>query len=336
MNRRERLEEEVKNLKKKLKRCFDKRMLTDDPEKEIDLEELEDRLEKEIKEKERELAQLSDSPASKNRSVLNLDEGLCDIDFDAAKEIIRGVVDTLTENEGGSALLLMEQCLDLEGRLLLNSLRDILKSKSPRKQISEYAVEFSPVMPANKMSFLKILGGHLNLSFQDVAESESEKILADMTKEILDSIAPSLRSGTTILIPLKNWKSLGQEYQADFLDWLVNQFWTSLRQTVSEAMEEYSPRVVFVIMVDAEMTTACQAMECFYDNPPLSSKQILKLPLTRWSQADIRRWLGSYSSKLKEKSKRNRLVQNIFNGKNEELPIKIRVALENAHAQAFF
>lgn len=336
MNRRERLAKEISILKEKLDLCFEKRLLTDDPEKEINLEKLEDRLEGQIKEKERELDQLSDSPGSKNRNALNLDEGLCEIDFDAAREIIHGVVDTLTENEGGSALLLMEQCLDLEGRLLLNSLRDILTSTSPGKQTpKEYAVEFSPIMPANKMSFLKILGGHLNLSFNDSAEPESEKTLANMTKEILDSLAPSLRSGTTILIPLKNWKSLDQVYQADFLDWLVNNFWTSLRQTVSEAMEEYSPRVVFVIMVDAEMATACQTMECFYDNQPLNSQQILKLPLTRWSQADIRRWLGSYSSKLK-KSERNLLVKNIFNGKDEELPIKIRVALETAHAQAIF
>ncbi|MBT9314905.1 hypothetical protein [Leptothoe spongobia] len=337
MNRHERLEEEIKDLKEKLDRCFEKRLLTEDPVQEVNLEKLENKLEEKIKVKERELDQLSDSPVSKNRNALNLDEGLCEIDFDAAKEIIHGVVDTLTANEGGSALLLMEQCFDLEGRLLLNRLRDILTSTSPGKQIpKEYVVEFSPFITANKMSFLESLGKYFDLSFKDITDPESEKTLDQMTQEILSSIAPSLSSGATILIPLKNWKSLDQVYQADFLDWFVNKFWTSLRQTVLEAMKEYSPRVVFVIMVDAEMTTACQAIDCFYNEQPLNSQKVLKLPLTRWSQADIRSWLGSYSSKLKEKSKRNRLVENIFNGKDEELPIKIRVALETAHAQAIF
>lgn len=333
MDKRERLEVEIDLLKAQLTECFQERLYTDDPVKKVTLGNKEKQLEKELEEKERELAQLPNNKVSENRKTLNLNKGLCEIDFDDAKEIIHAVVDTLTESEGGAALLLMEQCLDLEGRLLLNSLRDILKSSTD--QVLEYPVEFSLIMPANERSFLKILGGHFNLSFNEEPNLDSENGLENMIKEILSSISPLLRSGTTILIPLKNWKSLGQNYQADFLDWLVNKFWSLLQQTLSVAMEEYSPRVVFVIMVDAEMASNCQAVKCFYDKLPLNSTKILKLPLTCWSQADIRRWLGSYSSKLK-KSERNQLVKSIFNEKDAELPSRIRLALESAHKQAVF
>jgi hypothetical protein len=43
----------------------------------------------------------------------------------------------------------------------------------------------------------------------------------------------------------------------------------------------------------------------------------------------------SKSSKL-NKTERNHLVDYIFGGKNEELPLKVRIELEKAHAQLFF
>ena len=337
MDKRERLEKEIKSLKAKLDRCFDKRLLTDDPEKEVDLEELEDRLDAEIKKKERELAQLSDTSTSRNRNALDLEEGLCNLDFDEPKTIVQDILKCLNQNEGGSALFLMENCLEMEGRLLLRRVRDILKTNT--SQFFEYPVEFIPTLPANRVAFLKILGGWMGLSFDEFAEEEteeeSEQQIAQAIEKVIKTISELLRSGTTILIPLTNWKSLSLNYQATFLDWFINQFWQALTSAVDNAMKDYSPRVFFIIMVDESMVEACKKVDYFCCSTEFDGGKLLMLPLRCWTKTDVQRWLSSYSSKLK-KSERDHLVKYIFGSNDEELPHKVRRELERFHDQSLF
>ncbi|MEM9091197.1 MAG: hypothetical protein AAGC93_20945 [Cyanobacteria bacterium P01_F01_bin.53] len=331
MGSRERLEHEIDDLKKKLDRCFERRLLTDDPVREINLERLENKLEAQLKEKERELNQLADTALRQNRKALDLEEGLCDIDFDQAKAMIRASVKALEDNEGGSALFLMERCLEREGQLLLKSLKDILGTHT-----KEYKVEFIPTMPANELTFLKILGGHFGLEFEDSLGQDAEKRLLEISEDIVGAIAHLLRSGTTVLIPLANWRILGVDYQVTFLDWFMKTFWQQMVRSVNEVMEDYSPKVFFVIVVDNELSELCQQADYFGEGSCLDCNKIERLPLTCWNQADIKRWLASYAPTLK-KSDRNALVKKyIFNGKKEDEPIKIRKAVEEAHAKSYF
>jgi hypothetical protein len=329
----ERLNEEIKNLKAKLDRCFEKRLLTDDPEKEIDLETLENKLEEQIKQKERERNQLSETTSSRNQKALNLEEGLCYLDFDEPKQFFQAIMQKLIQNEGGSALFLMESCLEMEGRLLLRGLKDILKEST--SQFLEYPVEFLPTMPASRITFLKALGRHLGLAFESDFEEESEQILSSQVKDVVEKISELLRSGTTVLIPLTNWQSLDWDYQAVFLEWFLVRFWKELVNAVTLAMEDYSPKVFCVIMVDETMAETCKKADYFCDGENFDRSKILTIPLYCWTQDDVRRWLGSYSSKLK-KSERNRLVKSIFGEKQQEIPLKVRVALEKAYSQSVF
>lgn len=332
MDKRERLEKEIKKLKDKLDRCFEKRLLTDDPEKEVDLEALEDKLDADIKQKEQELAQLSDTSLDKNRSVLNLEEGLCSLDFDEPHAIVMDILKCLNDNEGGSALFMMENCLEMEGILLLRRVRDLLKSNT--SQFFEYPVQFVPTLPANEVAFLKILGSHLGITVEDSAGDEGEK-LVQAIEAIIQKIKTLLRSGTTIFIPLANWKSLSLSSQSTFLEWFLNQFWRSLTNAVTEAMQDHSPRVFCVIMVDELMTDTCRKVEYFCEFGVFDCEKLLELPLRCWTKTDVQRWLGNYSSKLNN-LERNNLVDYIFGSKNEELPLKVRIELEKAHAQLIF
>ncbi|MBD2115087.1 MULTISPECIES: hypothetical protein [Cyanophyceae] len=332
MDKRERLEKEIAALKARLDRCFEKRLSTNDPETEVKLEELEDKLDADIKQKEQELAQLSDTPLDKNRSVLNLEEGLCSLDFDEPQTIVQDVLRYLNDNEGGAALFMMENCLEMEGSLLLRRVRDLLKSNT--SQFFEYPVQFVPTLPANEIAFLKILGSHLGITIEEAAGDEPKK-LAQATEAIIKKITTLLRSGTTILIPLANWKSLSLSGQVTFLEWFLNQFWGSLTNAVTEAMQDHSPRVFCVIMVDELIADTCRKFEYFCDFEIFDCGRLLMLPLRCWTKTDVQRWLGNYSSKL-NKSERNHLVNYIFGGKDEELPLKVRIELEKAHAQSFF
>ena len=333
MEERDRLEKEIEQLKKKLNRCFEKLMLTDDPEKEIDLEALEEKLEAEIKQKERKLNQLSVSQSSNNRNALDLEESLWNIDFDVPKQLVRQASQSLTQNQGGSVLFLIERCVEMEGYLLLKSIRNILESNT--QQFLEYPIEFVPTMPANKAAFLKILGGHLGLVLDEVISDDSGQKLVSFSAEIVSAISGLLRSGTTVFIPLSNWQSLGADDQVHFLDWFMNTFWKNLVNAVSKAMVDYFSKVFFVIMVDNNLAEDCRKDEYFCDIQCLDSCKLLSLPMAPWCHSDISLWLGNYSSKL-TKSERDQLVNYIFGSSSEEIPLKIRVALERAHAQSLF
>lgn len=334
MGQRERLEEKIAQLKETLDRCFEKRLLTDDPEKEVKLDALEKKLETQLKEKERELNQLLGTAANKNRVALDLDEGLCNIDFDAAKAQIESSLRSL-EEQGGSALFLMERCLDMEGHLLLKSMRDLLRART--QQLIEYRVAFIPTMPANELTFLRLLGGHLGLSFEDDIEVNLEQRLPEITDQVIQEMTSLLRSGTTVLIPLINWRKLGVESQVSFLDWLMRVFWQRMTMAVNVVMQDYSPKVFFVIMVDGEMAEDCQKQDYFgtgeAKGEDLDSKKIMRLPLECWTPSDVSRWLGSYSTNLK-KPERQDLIKFIFSGKEEAFPRQIRAQLENPDVQS--
>ncbi|MFH7245673.1 MAG: hypothetical protein ACHWZW_22810 [Spirulina sp.] len=333
MDKKERLEKEIEQLKATLDKCFQKRLLSDDPEKEIKLEELEERLESQIREKERKLSHLSSSSSNRNRGTLTLKEELCSLDFDEPKKVVQDILTCLHENEGGSALLLAEKCLDMEGELLLIKIRDILKSNT--SQLIEYPVQFIPTMPANRMAFLKTIAGYLGIDLPVTDGNESEDELTKATEKIVGKLSERLRSGTTIFIPVANWKSLSLSYQSVFLDWFICQFWQSLNRSVSMAMNDYSPRVFCIIMVDESMAEACKKADYFCDTAEFDCNKLLMLPLRCWTKTDVRRWLSSYSSEI-NKTECNRLVDYIFGSKDEELPWKVRAELEKAHAQSCF
>jgi len=54
-SKKERLRKEIQLLQEQLERCFEKRLLTDDPDREVKLERLEQELERKIAEKQSEL-----------------------------------------------------------------------------------------------------------------------------------------------------------------------------------------------------------------------------------------------------------------------------------------
>jgi hypothetical protein len=58
-SKQERLQREIQLLEKQLERCFEQRLLTNDPDREVKLENLEKKLERDIAFKKSELEQLS-------------------------------------------------------------------------------------------------------------------------------------------------------------------------------------------------------------------------------------------------------------------------------------
>jgi hypothetical protein len=83
------------------------------------------------------------------------------------------------------------------------------------------------------------------------------------------------------------------------------------------------------------MADNCGHSEYLSDGDKVTDRQLMPLPLTLWSQEDVKQWLSTYSSRL-TKTQSNNLVNYIFGGVQEELPIKIKAALERAYSQSLF
>lgn len=333
MDKVARLKKEIEHLEQQLENCFHTRLTTDDPERKVNLEIKEEQLDREIETKKRELAELEKTSSNNNQATLLFGQNLCKLDFRQARSRFEAIANQLAEQEGGLALLMMENCLEREGRLLLDSIRDTLRPKTT--ELQEFPIEFIPIMPVTRVTFLKVFSEHLGLEFNLDDQADTEENLKSLVREIITKLSGLLKSGTTILIPLTNWHAVSTDYQATFMGWLIKQFWPELIGAVNKARQDYSPRLFFIIMNDYGMADNCGHSEYLSDGDKVTDRQLMPLPLTLWSQEDVKQWLSTYSSRL-TKTQSNNLVNYIFGGVQEELPIKIKAALERAYSQSPF
>jgi hypothetical protein len=103
--------------------CADAARTMADPVTKVKLEAQKRTLLDQIQAKELQLKALEKQFQDLNRQTLDFDEALPRIDFRKAREIIAQVVDTLQLEEGGAALMLMQQSRAMAGDLLLTGTR---------------------------------------------------------------------------------------------------------------------------------------------------------------------------------------------------------------------
>ena len=236
-----RLKKEIEHLEQQLENCFHARLTTDDPERKVNLETKEEQFDREIETKKRELAELEKTPSNNNQATLLFKQNLCKLDFRQARSRFEVIANQLAEQQGGLALLMMENCLEREGRLLLDGIRDSLRPKT--SQLQEFPIEFIPTMPVTRVTFLKVFSEHLGLGFNLDDQADTEENLKPLVREIMAKLSGLLKSGTTILIPLTSWHVVPPDYQATFIQWLMKQFWPELVGAVNQASLDNSRRI---------------------------------------------------------------------------------------------
>jgi len=91
----------------------------------------------------------------------------------------------------------------------------------------------------------------------------------------------------------------------------------------------------FIVVVDEELSEQCLESGHFCESAEVTVPKIVRMPLSYWTQKDIRLWLDSYSVTLK-KRQRDELLRNIFGKSDEMEPFRVRKKLEYAHARSDF
>ncbi|MGG6240724.1 hypothetical protein ACQ4N7_19055 [Nodosilinea sp. AN01ver1] len=247
-----------------------------------------------IQEKEQLLGALEQQKQDINRHILSFDEALPKIDFREARRIIHRVVDDLQINEGGAALFLLQQSRRMAGDLLLLALSDVLSSG--RATPIYYEVAFSPATGgADQATFLKSMGRYLGVELTDNPNVD--------VSVIRTTLCDALREHSTVVIQLTNWDAVGRQNQHELMQWLLETFWQPLVDELEYVLEEWNARVIFVIVANRPLTEDCQKLPCFCTVDAFDSRSILEIPLTHWTEKDIRIWLASHFRLSKPQAK---------------------------------
>lgn len=265
--------------------CADKALTTSDPSIQVKLEAQKKNFLSQIQATEDQLRDLEQQSNDINRQTLSFDEALPKIDFRRARQIIRQVIATLDLDDGGAALMLLQQSREMAGDLLLTALDDVLNSGtiSPIR----YPITFTPSAGgADATTFLKLLGGYLGI------ESTGDQNADVIT--ICQTLCGSLRKNSTVVIHLTNWDVVGSANQHELMRWLIDGFWKPLVNQLSEVLENWYVRVIFVIVANRKLTPECQQIECFCTVDNFDGCSILELPLECWTERDIATWLRDH------------------------------------------
>lgn len=279
------LEKEMASLQLDYALCAEEALTNLDPVSKSKLEVKKKQLRNRIDEIDRQLRNIERQSKNANRQILNFDEALPRIDFEKARESICQVLKKLDSGDGGAALMLLQQSEEMAGDLLMMALKDILS----RDTISPlwYSVAFPPsVGGADADTFLKLLSGHFGV---ELAEDQRINVQA-----ICKTICNSLRTNSTIVIHLTDWDAVAAENQHELMQWLLEEFWKPLVNQLSNVLDKWYVRIIFVIVANTELTDECQKIGCFCTVDSFDSFSVLELPLEYWEERDINVWLRDH------------------------------------------
>nr|WP_293092775.1 hypothetical protein [Okeania sp. SIO2F4] len=117
-----------------------------------------------------------------------------------------------------------------------------------------------------------------------------------------------------------------------FIPKFINFFWKPLREKVNEVAKDYKGiKVVAVIISDILLNSrfSKEELSCYYNRSlrVFSRDKLVKIPLEKWTQTDIARYLRCANSSLKTPEV-NSIAKKIYNATNKGSPTSICRALE--------
>ncbi len=243
-----------------------------------------EKLEKNIKEKEDELRKSKPVGENFNDFSCQWEDSIAQIDFKKATKIFESVLQQFDEREG-AAFFLLENSRTMGGKWCVNKLKKFLQYKGGIWS-RPYKIGFPSWQQPTPDVFLSRLGEILGV------ERNSDN-LEKYAQKIVDIICQSLEHGSIIFIDLNIYDL---SYDNQFLNWFINSFWRFLVGKLS-IVRNKCPLVKFlaVVSVGSSVPRNSLSSENYCTKQKFDSEKILKLPLQKWTETEIRTWLKTYS-----------------------------------------
>lgn len=245
----------------------------------------------ELDEVEKELNQ-QESPEKKiNQIHLNIQANLPKIDFQKAMNTVDKIMSQFGR-EGGAALFLLEDSYSMAGELCISRIKERIKYSQETgkvQPIKHIQIDISSTNSYDEMGLIKSIGGYFDVHFETKLTPEN------YINKVIKTICQSLQDWSVIFIDLRKWHCL--QSQEKIIPWFVDNFWCPLiEECQATKQREALLHIKFIAVIDSELKQGkeCINLPCYCTQDNFSSQKILKLPLIKWTQKDIKKWLENH------------------------------------------
>ncbi|MEE3717284.1 hypothetical protein V2H45_11040 [Tumidithrix elongata RA019] len=230
---------------------------------------------------------------------------LAKINFEAARKQIDPQCEIL-RNKGGFISLIVENCHNYKGDLLIDEIRDRFKNGKPN--FKSILIDPKSGGWSDEQGLLASISNGLNILGEDIP----------LTSEyLIDKIIEQCCPAKTFFFELLNWGEL-QDRQSDLLIWFYNFFWNSLIQKQGQ-IETKAKKVRFISIVNSRGRLD---KECF----SLTCSEVLKVESCIWKEEEIDSWLTEYGQ-FRSNDEITAKARRIFD-LSEGLPLSVYAALQ--------
>ena len=250
------------------------------------------------------------------------EDALVEIDFHKAwrefEEVYRNHVNL---REGGAALLLAPDFRTMCADLFVRELYKRLREKLPNNTVRHVPLGITDVSPLTPDLFLRRLGSGFAVSIDGADDAAKARTVTDKM------CAALLKPGDLLFVEVKIYVNFYQHEQ--FLGWLLDVFWPSLRASLDKATQEERTylKCLLVFAVDQELPSSfplekryCQLSKFDPRHPSLA-----RVPLEKWSRDEVEEWL-LYRSGL-ELPNRDDTAREIYAASRNGEPMRVIAAL---------
>lgn len=190
---------------------------------------------------------------------------------------------------GGAAIIVAPDSETMCAELFVRRLASWLRKK-PNSETANFRHEQFEILSHNELTpgtFVSCLGSYFDAP--PIAEPDALARLAD-------KMVGGLTAGGVLFVEARIFHDLFA--QGAFMTWLLERFWPALTASVTRAARERAfVKCILFLSIDQPLpaTHATDARFCPLCDYRPPQPRLAHLPLTPWSEADIKAWLVDYS-----------------------------------------
>lgn len=261
-------------------------------------------------------------PDTTHQRQQHWEDALVEIDFHKAwrefEEVYRNHVNL---REGGAALLLAPDFRTMCADLFVRELYKRLREKLPNNTVRHVPLGITDVSPLTPDLFLRRLGSGFAVSIDGADDAAKARTVTDKM------CAALLKPGDLLFVEVKIYVNFYQHEQ--FLGWLLDVFWPSLRASLDKATQEERTylKCLLVFAVDQELPSSFPLKEryCQLSQFDPKHRSLAWVPLEKWSRDEVAVWLVHHSGL--ELPNRDDTAREIYAASRNGEPMRVIAAL---------
>ncbi|MCA9924103.1 MAG: hypothetical protein KC421_17125, partial [Anaerolineales bacterium] len=287
--KREEYKKNIDLLLKQYREAFKAHRLETNPVTKVTLQANLDEIEQQLQEAETALDALEkeEDGAQTGLNLLRQDqklrEKLSQLDFRQAREICGNtILHRQRRRQQPVALIMLHDIDEMEGDLYIDDLKQMLQKDAT--EFRQFPVEFGLRTEFSDEALL--------VSLTDYFPVSADPDLPTFTKALVNKICAALGPNSTFLF---EFRLIDDPFlHEQFPKWLMEHFWHPLVEQF-RVVHEQNPRakLIALIVVTPALTADKLKSAYFCSDDQFAAEQILRLPLSTWTQDDIFVWIDN-------------------------------------------